>query len=154
MEIRRARMADLEAAAALWYERLAMLRESASWIEFAPDAIDRWQVRAANWIGADDCAFYIAEADGRLIGLAVVSATEGRPGLCPQRGGILHELAVDLHHPHSGLSGRLLEAAVAWLRFQGISVLDVSAPASYPVEDAFWRAQGADFCARQYRLQL
>lgn len=154
MEIRRARMADLEAAAALWYERLAMLRESASWIEFAPDAIDRWRVRAANWIDADDFAFYIAEADGQIIGLAVVSVTEGKPGLRPARGGLLHELAVDLHHPHSGLSGRLLEAAKAWLRSKGITVLDVCAPASYPVEEAFWRAQGAGLRERQYRLQL
>ena len=147
-------MADLEAAAALWYERMAMLRESARWIELAPDAIDRWCSRAENWIDDDDCAVYIAEAHGQIIGLAVVAANEGKPGLCPGRRGVLMELAVDLHHPHSGLSARLIEAAKSWLRSVGVSVLDVCAPASYPVEDAFWRAQGAALSARQYRLRL
>lgn len=154
MMIRRARASDLEAAAALWYERMAMLRESASWIEFAPDAIDRWRYRAVNWINDDNCAVYIAEAHGQIIGLAVVAASEGNPGLCPGRRGVLMELAVDLHHPHSGLSGRLIEAAKSWLRSKNVSVLDVCAPASYPVEDAFWRAQGAALSARLYRLHL
>ena len=154
MEIRRARVDDLEAAAALWYERMAMLRESASWVEFAPDAIDRWRVRAKDWINDPDCAFFVAEADGRIVGMAVVTTSEGNPGLYPERSGVLMQLAVDLHQPHSGLSGRLFEAAKTWLRSKGVSNLKVCAPANYPVEDAFWRAQGATLSARQYRLRL
>lgn len=154
MEIRRARAADLEASATLWYERMAMLRESASWIEFAPDAMDRWRKRAKNWIDDADHAFYVAEADGQIIGMAVVAASEGKPGLYPDRVGVLMQLAVDLHYPHSGLSGRLFEAAKSWLLSNDISVLDICAPATYPVEDAFWRAQGAALNALQYRLRL
>lgn len=154
MEIRCARAADLEAAAELWYERMAMLRESARWIEFAPDAIDCWRNRAVNWIEDDDCAFFVAETHGKIIGLTVVTASEGSPGLYPDRVGILMELAVDLHHPHSGLSGRLIESARTWLLSKDVSVLDVCAPVSYPVEDLFWRAQGATLSVRQYRLQL
>lgn len=154
MLIRRAGAADLDAAAALWYERMAMLRESASWIEFAPDAIDRWRCQAASWIADEACVFYVAEADDRVIGLAVAAARESRPGLNPGRIGILLELAVDLHHPHRGLSGRLIEAVKTWMQSNDLSVLDVCAPASYPVEDAFWRAQGAALRARLYRLRL
>lgn len=154
MLIRRARAADLEAAAEIWHERMAMLRESASWIVFAPQAIDRWRCQAASWITDETCAFFVAEADNRVIGLAVAAARESSPGLYPARCGVLLELAVDLHHPHSGLSGGLIEAAKAWLRSEGVKALDVCAPASYPVEDAFWRAQGAALTARQYRLQL
>ena len=154
MLIRSARAADLEAAAALWYERMAMLRESASWVELAPDAIDRWRSCAACWIDDETRAFFVAEADGRIIGLAVAAAREGSPGLNPARSGILLELAVDLHQPYYGLSGRLIEAAKSWLRSIGVSALEVCAPANYPVEDAFWRAQGAALRARQYRLQL
>ncbi len=154
MKIRRARLADLEAAASLWYERMAMLRESASWVEFAPDTMDRWRVRAKDWIDNADCAFFVAEADGRIVGMAVVTVSEGNPGLNPERSGVLMQLAVDLHQPHSGLSGRLIVAAKSWLLSKGVSVLDVWAPASYPVEDAFWRAQGATLSARHYRLRL
>jgi len=154
MEIRRARADDLEAAAALWFERMAMLRESASWLEFAPDAIDRWRIHAVQWIDDEDCAFFVAEAAGRIAGMAVVTSSEGKPGLQPERSGVLMQLAVDLHQPHSGLSGRLLAAAKTWLRTKGVSVLEICAPASYPVEDAFWRAQGAALSARQYRLRL
>ena len=154
MLIRHARAADLDAAAVLWYERMSMLRESAPWIELAPNAIDRWRCEAASWITDEACAFYIAEVDDRIIGLVVAAAHESHPGLDPARCGILLELAVDLHHPHSGLSGRLIEAVKTWMKSNDLSVLDVCAPASYPVEDAFWRAQGAAMRAHQYRLRL
>ncbi len=154
MKIRRAQAADLDAAAELWYQRMAMLRESASWIKFAPDAIDSWRRRALIWIDDAEVAFHVAEADGRIIGLAVVAGKAGEPGLCPERIGVLLELAVDLHQPHSGLSGCLIEAAESWLRSRDITILEIAAPASYPVEDAFWRAQGAALSARNYRLRI
>lgn len=154
MKIRRARVADLEAAAELWYQRMAMLRESASWIKFAPDAIDSWSRRAMMWLDDAEVAFHVAEADERIIGLAVVADKEAEPGLRPARIGVLLEIAVDLHHPHTGLSGRLLEVAKSWLRSRDIAILEIAAPANYPVEDAFWRAQDAVLSARNYRLRL
>ena len=72
----------------------------------------------------------------------------------PARIGVLLELAVDLHHPHSWSQRRLLEVAKSWLRSRDIAILEVAAPANYPVEDAFWRAQGAVLSARNYRLRL
>lgn len=154
MEIRPAQAGDLQAAAELWYQRMAMLRENSSWIEFAPEAIDRWRSRAMVWIDAVEFGFYIAESGGRIVGLALVTAKAAQPGLHPERIGVLAELAVDLHQARSGLSGRLIEAAKAWLRARDIAVLDVDAPANYAVEDAFWRAQGAALTARSYRLRL
>lgn len=154
MKIRRAREPDIEAAAVLWYERMALLRESASWIEFAPDAMNRWRQRAERWLEDAECAFFVAEADGQIAGLAVVTTREGDPGVSPERNGVLMQLAVDLHHAHSGLSGRLVEAAKCWLLLKDVSVLDICAPACYPVEDAFWRAQGATLSALEYRLRL
>ena len=154
MEIRRAQAADLQAAAELWHQRMAMLRENASWFEFAPDAIDRWRSRAEYWLDAVEFGFYIADSQGQIVGLALVTAKEAKPGLYPERIGVLAELAVDLHQPHSGLSGRLIEAAKSWLRSRNIGILDIDAPANYAVEDAFWRAQGAALAARSYRLRL
>ena len=154
MEIRRAQAADLEAAAALWHERMALLREAGSGFELADDAVDRWRRRAASWVADAEFAFYIAEADGEIVGLVVVTTQAGKAGRWPERSGLLLELAVDLHQALSGLSGRLLAAATAWLRSRDIAVLEIQAPANYPVEDAFWRAQGAALSARQYRLRL
>lgn len=154
MEIRRAQAPDLAAAATLWYERMALLRESEPGLELAPDASDHWLGRAKTWINDADYAFLVAVADGRIIGLAVVTTCDGLPGLMPDRKGVLMQLAVDLHHQHGGLPGRLIKAAKAWLRSCDVSVLQVDAPVNYPVEDVFWRAQGASLCGRQYRLRL
>ena len=154
MRIRRARPDDLDAAAMLWVERMALLRETASGFSLAPDAADRWRQRAKRWINHADVAFFIAEADAQVVGLAVVTKRESTPGLSPERFGVMLQLAVDLHKPHSGLIGRLIEAAKAWLLSCDIRVLTVNAPAGYPVEDAFWRAQGARLSALEYRLNL
>ena len=154
MRIRMASQTDLEMAAQLWYERIALLRESGANIALAPDAIDAWRQRARNWIGDGEYAFFIAEMNGTVIGLIVVTVIAGQPGLLPDHIGTIMELAVDLHQPHRGLSMALLGQAKAWLKSREVETLEIQAPAHYPVEDAFWRAQGVQLSSRKYRLQI
>ncbi len=154
MRIRMASKPDLETAAQLWYERIALLRESDANIALAPDAIDAWRKRARTWIEDGEYACFVAETDGTVVGLAAVTIVAGQPGLFPEHIGTIMELAVDLHQPHPGLSGDLLEQAKTWLKSRGVGTVEVHAPAYYPVEEAFWRAQGAKLSSVRYRLQI
>ncbi|MCY3781097.1 MAG: hypothetical protein OXG78_12360 [Chloroflexi bacterium] len=152
MRIRLAKESDLATAAQLWFDRIALLQESESFIALVPNAIHIWRGQAMNWIGDDDFGFFLAESDSGLAGILVVSAKDNPPWLLPTRRGEIVEMVMDLHRPYSGLSGALLERAGAWLKAQDIEYLEVQPSAYYPVEEAFWLARGAKL--RSYRLWL
>ncbi len=154
MRIRNANVSDLENAAQLWFERMALLRESDSNIVLAPEAISAWQQRAKVWIEEDEYAFFVAESHGDLAGFLVVEVGENLPWLQPRYLGSVVQMTVGLHRTRYGLSGALLERARAWLQTLEIAVLEVQAPAHYPVEDAFWRAQGGSLRSHKFWLKI
>ena len=154
MRIRRVKQTDLPGAARLWFERIAFLRESDANILLAPDASRLWRKQAQHWIDESDCAFFVAESDGELAGFVVVRTKENRAWLHPPRVGEIVEMVLDLHRPYRGSSSALLERVAAWLRSQNIEVLEVEPNAYYPVEDAFWRAQGGRLRSRRFWLKL
>ena len=154
MRIRLASELDLEPAAQLWFDRIALLREFDPCIVLAANAVGEWRKRAQKWILDSGCAFFVAETEGELAGFMVVRIMESQPGLSPEKIGTIVDLAVDLHQSHRGMSAALLERAKAWLRLHGVGVLEIQTPAHYPVEETFWRGQGAKLRQRKYWLNL
>lgn len=143
MRIRQARQSDIAAAAQLWFERMSLLRETDTSRVLAQDAIQAWANQAHLWIKSNEYAFFVGEIHGEIVGLLIVSMRENPSWLLPRQLGVIVEMAVDLHQAHPGLSGALLAQAKAWLKTHGVRLLEIQAPARYPVEEAFWRAQGA-----------
>lgn len=154
MKIRLATMSDVPAAAQLWLDRIALLQQTDPRIRLSPDAREHWTAAAAGWISDERTRFWVAEDRGRLIGFAVVRIAPGTPGLQPQRRGVLLEMVVDLHETHHGLVEQLLDRARRWLAAKGAGEIEVDVPARYPVEAAFWRAQGGAACSERFRLPL
>ena len=154
MRIRLAKSSDLPAAAQLWFDRITLLQQTNPAIKLLPNAREEWSAAAAGWIGDEQVRFIVAECRGALLGFTVVRITAGRPGLHPLHRGVLLEMVVDLHETHRGLSERLLDGAMRWLSALGATQLEVEAPARYPVEAAFWRAQGGALCAERLRLPI
>lgn len=154
MRVRKAMESDLEAAAQLWFERMALVREADANLALAADAQGLWQQAARQWLDCDDCAVFVAEINDALAGVLVVGVKENPPWIYPPRLGEIIEMALDLHHPHSGLGGAMLMRASAWLRANDIDVLEVQPPAFYPVEETFWRAQGGKLRSRKLWLKL
>lgn len=154
MKIRLAQESDLTAASRLWYERIALLQQTDFFFSPLPDAAQAWKHHAAAWLADRRCAFFVAEKDAILIGFMVVAVSDGRPGLHPRQLGRVMEMGLDLHHPHPGLGGSLLDRAKAWLKEQGIPVMVTDLPARYPVEAAFWRSQGAKLRFNGYWMEL
>ncbi len=152
MRIRPAQVTDLGAAAMLWEERLALLRQWDSLYTPAADAKASWMASARRWLGCDECHFAVADIEGRVVGFIAVALAPGPAGLAPERLGTVRAMAIDLHQSYPGLSGKLLASAKAWLRERGIDVLQVSAPSRYAVEEAFWQGQGAQSRSKVYWL--
>ncbi len=154
MEITLARESDLAAAVALWSERLAILQQSDPHIKPLPAASESWRRQARLWIAAQDCAVFVAKSNGKLLGYLALKVADGPPGLYPTHIGVVIDMAVGLHQAHPGLSRKLLERGKTWLRSLDIEYLEINAPARYPVEEAFWRGQGAQLRSNKYWLQL
>ncbi len=154
MRIRSAKETDLSAAAQLWFERMSLLRESDPNLRLAPKAVALWQERAMGWIHDRDRAFYVAIADAEVTGFLVVGAKDNPPWLLPARVGRLVEMALDLHQSRRGQSRALLERAADWLRARDIAILEIQSWSCYPVEEAFWRAQGAKLRRSGFWLKL
>ena len=154
MRIREANADDLPAASQLWLERLYLLQQGDHLIQPTADARADWLHAARGWLDADDCAVFVADCGAELLGVTAVNICEGDAAVLPARVGRLLALAVDLHAAHPALSSRLLDCARDWLRGQGVTTLQIDAPASYPVETAFWRGQGAKLRSQRYWLPL
>ena len=154
MNIRLAHESDLRPAAALWYERIALLQQMDSGFAPLPDAMQAWKDQAALWLADRRSALFVAEKDAALVGFVAVTAADGRPGLHPRQLGRVMDMGLDLHQPHAGLGGGLLARAKIWLKEHGIAVMVIDLPARYPVEAAFWRSQGAKLRFNQYWMKI
>ena len=154
MKIRLATERDLPQAAVLWHARMALLQQSDAYFALRPDAEREWRRRAAGWLADARAAMFAAEDEAGLRGYVVVATADNLPGLQPPLLGRISDMALDLHQAHPGLAGRLLARAQGWLQERGIERLLVDVPARYPLEEAFWRGQGAQPCLSGYWLRL
>jgi len=154
MQIRLAKSSDMGAAAQLWFDRITLLQQIDPRIKLLPDARENWSAVAIGWTRDEQTRFLVAEHKGTLVGFIVVRIAPGKPGLQPQRRGVLLEMVVDLHETHRGLSDQLLDCAKRWLAAGGATEIEVDAPARYPVEAAYWRAQGGRACSERFRLPI
>jgi GNAT superfamily N-acetyltransferase len=154
MQIRLATMSDLPAAAQLWFERITLLQQADPRIKLLPDAQRAWSAAATGWTSDKGTRFWVAEKCGTLVGFTVVRIARGQPGLQPQWRGVLVEMVIDLHDTHRGLAELLLDRARHWLAARGAREIEVNVPARYPVEAAFWRAQGGAASSERFRLPI
>lgn len=145
---------DLRQAALIWNERASLLQQSDDLQPLNPEGILDWQQQARSWLTNDKCGFFVGELNKRISGYMVIMISEGPAGLGPVVVGKVVDMAVDLHESRPGLSGALLDEARKWLKARDIGYLIVDVPARYPVEEAFWRAQGARLRFNQNWLAL
>ncbi|MCM1176902.1 MAG: GNAT family N-acetyltransferase [Bacteroidales bacterium] len=83
----------------------------------APDGRKMWLKYISEKIGSDDAAVYKAVSGGEIVGFCVADIEED--GAAPF--GMVCDVLVRHGVRGGGAGGRLLEAAVAWLRSRGIS---------------------------------
>lgn len=145
---------DLRGAALIWNERASLLQQSDDLQPMNPERILDWQRQARSWLTNDKCGFFVGEVNKSISGYMVIMLSEGPAGLEPAVVGKVIDMAVDLHESRPGLSGALLDEARNWLKARDVGFLTVDVPARYPVEEAFWRAQGARLRFNQNWLAL
>ena len=142
--IRRAASGDIPRLAELWQEKVTLLRQSDD--RFAPLSGNSaaWSAAASEWLERDDCTVFVGERDDLIAGYVVGWLQAGPPSLLIRHLGIITELAIDTHTYQGGLGTLLLRSIREWFRQAGVHNVVAYAPHCSAVEQAFWRALGAD----------
>ncbi|MBI1279482.1 MAG: hypothetical protein GC179_15235 [Anaerolineaceae bacterium] len=134
---------DLNALADMWYENKVIQQQSDARLTLIAGAKAHWIAEAALWLENVRCSIWLAVRDGSLAGYLVAWLQDMPSGMQPNCVGCITDIAVDPHNPTVGASQLLLGSARIWLLEQNITHLIVAVPHRQPVQQAFWRGQGA-----------
>lgn len=134
---------DLSTLADIWYENKVLNQQSDAGLVLVQGAKDCWMEEAHQWLANPRCRIWVASRDAVLLGYLVTWLQEMPSGFSPQTVGCVTEIALDLHTPSGGAGQALLNAARDWLTNQGINSIIAHVPHRQPVQQAFWRGQGA-----------
>ncbi|MEP6985375.1 MAG: GNAT family N-acetyltransferase [Chloroflexota bacterium] len=134
---------DLTDLADLWYENRVLQQQSDSRLALTSGAKIKWIEEASRWLMNPRCAIWAALRQGNRQGYLILWLQDMPPGVVPACVGYVSDMAVDLHSPSGGAGQILLSTARDWLTQQGIENMMIAVPHRQPVQQAFWRGQGA-----------
>jgi len=113
----------------------ATFDESRRWRE------SKWRSLASHWV------YFLAERDGRVVGMNSGGFNDQHPGTCWMYG-----LYVTPHERGQGAAGRLVDAVGQWARDEGSSALHLHVTTAVPRARAFYEKSG--FVATGERMAL
>lgn len=137
MQIRNAQMEDIPQLHALDEERLILIRQSDPRYD---GAIIDFAARLRN----PDAAIIIGEHDSRLAGF-ITAWTAASPYVeLTADAALIDAMMLDAHQYHAGLGRQLVRAMRDSFAKQNINHISILVPRYHAVEQAFWRALGAN----------
>jgi ribosomal protein S18 acetylase RimI-like enzyme len=156
VSIRRADPADYQAVCELLAELDALHAEH------LPDVFRKTEGPAREWdyycglLADDNVAVFVAEADGRVVGLAHVAIREAPaiPIFVPRRYAVVDAIGVRSGFRRRGIGRRLLDAVHAWAVEKGASSVELNVHEFNQEAIAFYRAVGYETLRRQMGRKL
>ncbi|MBM4249878.1 MAG: GNAT family N-acetyltransferase [Euryarchaeota archaeon] len=141
--IRPARRSDREAAAELWNEMMDY-HQRISTIDFRRVGGARriWMRFFDKHIGSRTKKAWVAERDGRLVGLVMGAVVRRPPVFRVKYRGHIEEMAVTAAERRKGIGSRLLKEYLAWVRKKGLSHVTLEAAPENRIGVPFWEKKG------------
>ena len=87
-------------------------------------------------------AIFVFDADGDLPGMCIVRIDRAPPILEETQRAEITDVGVRAALRRQGIAGRLVEAALEWVRLAGVERIEVQVAVGNPEGQAFWRAMG------------
>lgn len=144
LTIRPAVQEDILVLSEFWYDNMALMQQSNPRIRLLPDARHQWEVAMQSISVEQNAIFLVAENAAELVGCVIGRVTANKPGLAPERIGVIDTLLLDLHSKKLQGAGReLLQAVKSRFIDQHVSQLQVAVAAQATVAQAFWLGMGA-----------
>lgn len=108
------------------------------------DAMDRYATYLRDRMREMDSAVFVAEREGRVVGLAVASMRQQVSFFEPSRFGTISDLVVSKSMRRRGVGSFLLDRMTKWFRGLGIETVRLHVASCNDAARAFWRARGAE----------
>lgn len=96
----------------------------------------------------------VADREGQLIGYMLAWVWQNPPMLSPEKMGLVTEMSVDGHCKQGGVGTAMLASVVEWFKSQELSHFEIRVPRQHPIEQAFWRAMGAEIFVDHFYYRL
>jgi len=110
----------------------------------------------AKWIGSEDHIYLVAEADDGIVGFisVAIKSRASLPMYHPNRYGLIEEAVVTTTHRRTGVGKKLFNAAIDWMRAQGLQSVQVQVWNANSKAVEFYSRQGFNSIYTRMELNL
>jgi ribosomal protein S18 acetylase RimI-like enzyme len=151
VEIRRARVAEIDALVRLWMQMMHEHERFNSAVRLAPDASEHYRDYLRIHLLDSHSLIVAAIEEERPIGFALAMRCQNLPMFQPEVFGYLSDMVVDPERRSRGVGQSLFDLVVQWCREQGIACLQLQVYAQNDGGQRFWERQGFhDLLSRQW----
>lgn len=140
--VRPAERRDLDRVAALWTAITHHHAELDPLFTQRPDSDQALRALIGELHADPDAAIFVFDADGDLPGMCIVRIDRAPPILEETQRAEITDVGVRAALRRQGIAGRLVEAALEWVRLAGVERIEVQVAVGNPEGQAFWRAMG------------
>ncbi len=149
--VRSVKMSDEAEILTLVQAEMAALASMDARFKLRPDAMSRYATYLRERMREVDSALFVAERDGRVVGLGVASTRGQATFFEPARTGYISDLLVEPSCRRRGIGTMLLERMTKWFRGMGLEVVRLHVASCNESAREFWRARGAsDFLVESW----
>lgn len=152
--VRRARIADQDAIGALWRDLLDEHRGLEPRFTVADDALDRWRNDFPVWLANAAWRFWVAEADGAVVGFAAAHRWAPAPVYGDDPEVFIQELYVAPAARGAGAGRHLVDAVRGWGEELGAVRVRLAVLAENAAGRTFWEAVDARPLSLTYTIEL
>jgi GNAT superfamily N-acetyltransferase len=147
--VRAIKMSDEPEILALVREEMTALESIDARFKLRHDAMARYTTYLRERTREVDSAVFVAELDGRVVGLGVASIRPQSTLFEPARTGYISDLLVDPSVRRRGVGSLLHERMTKWFRSLGLDVVRLHVASCNSGAREFWRSRGA----REYLIE-
>ncbi len=142
MNIRTARVDDIDRVQQLWEEMTELHVELQPWFTLSEQGNKIHRDFLVQDL--DDPAFHIvvAEEEGEVVGYCLAQLQQNLPLFKQESYAHIHDLAVTERYRRKGVGEKLFTAMKQWIGEQGISQIRLQIVASNVLSSSFWPKQG------------
>jgi GNAT superfamily N-acetyltransferase len=149
LQIRRARVAEIEALVDIWVEMMREHEDLDPAITLNDQAADHYRAYLRYHLLDVDAMIIVAERREEIIGFTLAMKCQNLPMFEPRHYGYISDMAVVPRHRSGGVGKVMFERVREWFRQEGITSLQLQVYDGNQRGRTFWQSLGfRDFISR------
>lgn len=140
--VREAKRHDVNTIVLLWKEMMDFHGQYDSRFTFAYNAPREFEKHLLSVMRSRDARVFVADNGGAAVGYISVEVHNRKPIYPIGRYGFVSDISVTESWRRCGVGRALAETGAAWLRQEGVTVIELFAAENNPTSMAFWKSIG------------